>query len=200
MAATFPASRSQAAQFPAGALGQLRRLLEDHLEANAAQAAAHDVEARQLAGNTDTDSLIERELALAGAARAREAIIEVEAALDRVELGTYGACEACGDPIPVERLEVIPHARLCAPCQGRDPTGREDGWPKSGAIRGPRARVTGPASVLPTPAGRAGSTGSAEGSSPAPGRAPTTATPEGGPAPLCPRPETYAVDWQLEMG
>lgn len=38
---------------------------------------------------------------------------EVEAALERIEEGTYGTCEVCGKEIPEERLEAIPWATLC---------------------------------------------------------------------------------------
>jgi DnaK suppressor protein len=38
---------------------------------------------------------------------------EVEAALARIENGSYGTCEACGKEIPEERLEAIPWASLC---------------------------------------------------------------------------------------
>ena len=37
----------------------------------------------------------------------------VDAALVRIEEGTYGTCEACGKPIDVERLEAVPYATLC---------------------------------------------------------------------------------------
>ena len=39
---------------------------------------------------------------------------EVDAALERVEEGTYGICELCGQPISEERLEVRPTTRFCA--------------------------------------------------------------------------------------
>jgi RNA polymerase-binding transcription factor DksA len=38
---------------------------------------------------------------------------EVEAALTRLEEGSYGTCEACGKAIPEERLDAIPWASLC---------------------------------------------------------------------------------------
>jgi RNA polymerase-binding transcription factor DksA len=38
---------------------------------------------------------------------------EVEAALQRLEEGTYGTCSACGKAIPVERLEAVPWTTLC---------------------------------------------------------------------------------------
>jgi len=38
---------------------------------------------------------------------------EIDAALARVDAGTYGRCEACGATIPAERLEARPTARTC---------------------------------------------------------------------------------------
>ncbi|NIR37045.1 MAG: hypothetical protein GWN07_13970, partial [Actinobacteria bacterium] len=41
---------------------------------------------------------------------------KVERALERVEEGTYGICESCGESIPVARLEVLPYATTCVSC------------------------------------------------------------------------------------
>jgi RNA polymerase-binding transcription factor DksA len=49
-------------------------------------------------------------------AAARERIAEVDDALRRVEAGTYGACEGCGQPIAEERLVARPFARCCMAC------------------------------------------------------------------------------------
>lgn len=38
---------------------------------------------------------------------------KVEHALEMVEQGKYGNCEICGNPIPVERLDVLPYSTLC---------------------------------------------------------------------------------------
>ena len=38
---------------------------------------------------------------------------EVEEALQRIETGTYGTCEACGREIPEERLAAVPWTKLC---------------------------------------------------------------------------------------
>ena len=38
---------------------------------------------------------------------------DVEHAIRRLDEGTYGTCEVCGSPIPDERLEAMPAARLC---------------------------------------------------------------------------------------
>jgi RNA polymerase-binding transcription factor DksA len=44
---------------------------------------------------------------------AQQTIVEVKAALARLEDGSFGTCEVCGRPIGVERLAAIPWARLC---------------------------------------------------------------------------------------
>ena len=43
----------------------------------------------------------------------REALDEVEAAIQRLDAGNYGRCEVCGKPIGSARLEAMPAARLC---------------------------------------------------------------------------------------
>jgi RNA polymerase-binding transcription factor len=48
--------------------------------------------------------------------QAREHLTEVDAALDRVEAGTYGVCERCGAAIAPARLEARPVARTCVAC------------------------------------------------------------------------------------
>jgi len=42
---------------------------------------------------------------------------EVDESLDRIENGTYGICEECGEPIGLKRLEVRPVAKYCVPCK-----------------------------------------------------------------------------------
>jgi len=44
-------------------------------------------------------------------------LAEIDAALKRIEEGTYGTCTNCDRPIPVERLEALPWATLCIDCQ-----------------------------------------------------------------------------------
>ncbi|HEV2889923.1 MAG TPA: TraR/DksA family transcriptional regulator [Frankiaceae bacterium] len=52
--------------------------------------------------------------ALLDAARAR--VAGIDAALARVDDGSYGACERCGAPIGAERLAALPATRLCIAC------------------------------------------------------------------------------------
>ena len=44
-------------------------------------------------------------------------LAEIDAALTRIENGTYGSCTNCGKQIPEERLEALPWATLCIDCQ-----------------------------------------------------------------------------------
>jgi RNA polymerase-binding transcription factor DksA len=48
---------------------------------------------------------------------AESAMDEIDTALRRLEEGSYGTCECCGDLIPWERLEILPMTGLCTPCQ-----------------------------------------------------------------------------------
>ena len=43
--------------------------------------------------------------------------VAIDAALARIDAGTYGTCERCGRPIGQERLEAIPYATLCIDCK-----------------------------------------------------------------------------------
>jgi DnaK suppressor protein len=52
--------------------------------------------------------------ALAGTLR--ETLQDIDAALGKIEQGTYGLCESCGRPIAEARLEAMPAARLCIAC------------------------------------------------------------------------------------
>jgi RNA polymerase-binding transcription factor DksA len=40
-------------------------------------------------------------------------LVAIDAALGRIDAGTYGLCESCGRPIDEERLEAVPYATLC---------------------------------------------------------------------------------------
>jgi DnaK suppressor protein len=49
--------------------------------------------------------------------RIRQEMAAVEHALDKIEKGTYGLCDNCGQPIGPERLEALPQASLCVQCK-----------------------------------------------------------------------------------
>ena len=56
-------------------------------------------------------------------------LAEVEAAVQRLDRGTYGTCQACGRPIGDDRLEALPATRFCVEDQAK--AERESGFPGS---------------------------------------------------------------------
>jgi RNA polymerase-binding transcription factor DksA len=98
-----------------GELGDL-----DHADAELADAAAvadADLDADLDAG-MDADMLDQRNPADrdgydAVLAEAEQALDDVDHALRRLDDGTYGICEMCGEPISDRRLEELPAARTC---------------------------------------------------------------------------------------
>jgi DnaK suppressor protein len=72
------------------------------------------------AGDDQADTgtkTFEREQEITLANNILERINQVERALERLDEGSYGWCERCGNPIPVERLAAFPSATLCVTCK-----------------------------------------------------------------------------------
>jgi len=65
----------------------------------------------------------ERELEQGLEEGAEELLAKIDAALRRIDDGTYGTCENCGEPIGEERLEAMPWATLCIDCKRREEHG-----------------------------------------------------------------------------
>jgi DnaK suppressor protein len=61
----------------------------------------------------------ERELTLRLSERGREKLREIEDALERVEDGSFGACEQCDAKIPKGRLKVMPFSTTCVACKSK---------------------------------------------------------------------------------
>jgi RNA polymerase-binding protein DksA len=61
----------------------------------------------------------EREKDLAIGESVEGLLRRVISALDKIERGTYGTCDACGRPIKKARLRALPFATLCLDCQDR---------------------------------------------------------------------------------
>jgi DnaK suppressor protein len=54
-----------------------------------------------------------------------DALGQIEAAIERIENGSYGDCETCGVKIPKTRLEAIPYAAQCIHCASQQEKGHE---------------------------------------------------------------------------
>jgi RNA polymerase-binding transcription factor DksA len=95
-------------------LDRHRRLRTDQLTKLTAEAA-------EAATAADGDRLHVTHILLVAA---ESALDEIDAALQRIEEGSYGICERCVQPISSERLETLPMSRLCTTCQYVAESGR----------------------------------------------------------------------------
>lgn len=122
-ASKSPASKSTASKPPASReiLQQERIRIEQLKETLATDQIAQSVDAdsvsefsgqNQHPADVGSDAF-ERTKDLSILASLDDQLREVDRALERVERGTYGVCEACGDPILGARLEALPATRFC---------------------------------------------------------------------------------------
>jgi RNA polymerase-binding transcription factor DksA len=88
--------------------GRIRTLLQ--------QRRAEYARQRELA-LADTVTSIPDPVAITLSAQRLRTIVEIDAALTRIDAGTYGRCVSCGIGIPEERLELRPFAAACVSCQ-----------------------------------------------------------------------------------
>ncbi|MFE8916210.1 MULTISPECIES: TraR/DksA family transcriptional regulator [Streptomyces] len=90
--------------------------LRSELEASGAALAGLMRDSGDGAGDDEADTgtkNITREHELSLAANAQEMLEQTERALARLEAGTYGLCEICGNPIGKARMQAFPRATLC---------------------------------------------------------------------------------------
>ena len=131
-AATSEARPSPARPYESDAkfLDEQRQALLDERAVYVGQAADLKAEADSLAADREPGDVqfdeesgeggtftVDRERDLALSAQALAAVEEIDAALERIDLATYGACERCQQPIPKSRLRALPYARLCVACK-----------------------------------------------------------------------------------
>jgi RNA polymerase-binding protein DksA len=94
-------------------------------ELNLAEHELHDLmlDAGDGAGNDQADvgsTTFERDHEMSLANNAREMLAQTEHALLRIEDGSYGVCESCGEPIGKMRVMAFPRATLCLSCKQRE--------------------------------------------------------------------------------
>ena len=83
-----------------------------------------DVRAGQESADDGTEDIVDRannaynrELMFSLSDSERQMVLQIEAALARMDAGTYGRCANCGNAIAIRRLEAVPYARFCIDCQ-----------------------------------------------------------------------------------
>ena len=130
----WPAGQSQASRVRPthariAASAELRARLEEcwraRLERVTALSLAYHDEAED-AAQAQPGSGARRALLASQAVAERQALVEIEAALDRLSSGRYGWCEQCGRPIAATLLFAQPQVRYCTACAFRS-TGKPHG-------------------------------------------------------------------------
>ncbi len=96
--------------------------LEDRERAEKDPVEGHFGDGDQLVD--DASFATEREKEQAIRLNLRRMLTDVDHALDKLDGGTYGRCDECGNEIPAARLEALPHANLCLSCKTKVERGR----------------------------------------------------------------------------
>jgi len=108
--ASFLSAQRQALIEERAVLASQAEALKAEADALARDREPGDVQFDDESGEGDTLA-VERDFDLARAAAALQTIEEIDAAMERIEKGTYGICEYSGQTIPKERLRAISYAR-----------------------------------------------------------------------------------------
>jgi RNA polymerase-binding transcription factor DksA len=95
-------------------LDQMQSVAQNSLRSRSESNEASAVGQHQADAGSDA---YEKDFALSLLSQEQDALYEIEEALKRIELGTYGVCEMSGKAIPHARLEAIPFARFTVECQ-----------------------------------------------------------------------------------
>ncbi|WP_196799616.1 TraR/DksA C4-type zinc finger protein [Verrucomicrobium sp. 3C] len=95
-------------------LGQMQGIAQDSLRVRSEGSEASGFGMHQADAGSDA---YDKDFALSLLSQEQDALYEVEEAIKRIEVGNYGVCEMSGKPIPLQRLEAVPHARFTVECQ-----------------------------------------------------------------------------------
>ncbi len=110
-----------------GQLAILESLLEQRRAALARQddidvvESTHDLPVQEIETSPADKATVRllNDLALEAAGMNAAQMLSVKRAFSKLDDGSYGACEECGNPIGFSRLQARPDARLCITCQTR---------------------------------------------------------------------------------
>lgn len=121
----MPGTKTAAKKLSKTATEKLRRQLEEQRQ-EILGLYQRDLEVGQSASDESADDLVDRannaynrEFMLALSNSERELLRDIDQALERLDEGSHGICEPCGNAIPTARLKAVPWARYCIDCQER---------------------------------------------------------------------------------
>jgi DnaK suppressor protein len=135
-----PAKAAKAPAAPKLKLAPIKKILldmRDDLMKTVRNQQISDTTQNDIGDSVDEASRsIERELLFELSDNERTTLDQIEAALRKMDKGTYGLCESCQKPVAKARLDALPFARYCINCQNSAETapGGEVEGPNFGAI------------------------------------------------------------------
>ena len=97
-------------------LNELRDELERLADTGESSAAVVELDQARVGRLSRMDAMQAQAMAKASGQRRDAMLREISAALKRIELGEFGACEECGEAINPKRLQIDPTSRLCITC------------------------------------------------------------------------------------
>jgi RNA polymerase-binding protein DksA len=111
-----------------------RKLLEERQKVVAALAHLHEENRGSLEEEAEEVPLdnhlaetatvtLDREIDYTLEENAAHVLAAIDAALARIDAGSYGTCSSCGQPIAPERLEALPYATQCIDCKRKEERG-----------------------------------------------------------------------------
>ena len=128
--AAAPAAAGPVDDWSADELAEVRTELEAQAAALRGEIDRAEVASEKLKRDQSTEGsgdeadagskTFEREHEMSLANNSRDLLVQVERALGRLDAGTYGRCEECGNAIPKARLQAFPRATLCVTCKQRE--------------------------------------------------------------------------------
>jgi RNA polymerase-binding protein DksA len=104
--------RAQLLDLRSRVLGAAHDLVEGDVDDGELSSASGD---QHLADHAS--EMVDRELDESLEENAEVLVRDIDHALEKIDDGTYGQCERCGNEIPEERLEAVPYATLCVTCK-----------------------------------------------------------------------------------
>lgn len=117
-----PWTRAELAEVQAALTEDIARF-ESQIEVSTAELVGLLRDGSEGAGRDPADvgsANFERDAEMSLANNAREMLDQSRLALRHIELGTYGSCDNCGQPVGKGRLQAFPRATLCVTCKQRE--------------------------------------------------------------------------------
>ena len=100
----------------------LRNTLQEAQETGDAAEEPVELDQTRVGRLSRMDALQAQAMSIETGRRRRQKLLQIKAALRRIDEGAYGYCQECGEDIPEPRLKIDPAALFCIDCASRKET------------------------------------------------------------------------------